>query len=88
MAASRCGSGIAVTSATAMRIPAVTAAVGLIAEACGNLPLKTHDRDTRKAQKGHPSYEMIHGEASPWISVEELRELLTRDALLCDHGFA
>ncbi|MBD9525277.1 hypothetical protein [Paracoccus sp. PAR01] len=70
-----------------MRVPAVTAAVGLIAEACGNPPFTTHDRDTRKAQKGHPSYEMIHREASPWTRVE-LRELLTRDALLCDHGFA
>jgi phage portal protein BeeE len=58
-------SGIAVTGATAIRVPAVAAAVGLIAEACGNLPFKTHERDTRKAQKGHPSYEMIHGEASP-----------------------
>ncbi|MFG6081395.1 phage portal protein [Paracoccus litorisediminis] len=81
-------SGVTVTSATALRVPAVAAAVGLIAEACGNLPFKLHDRDTREAQKEHPTYDLIHGEANPWTSAEELRELLTRDALLCGHGFA
>lgn len=81
-------SGVTVTSATALRVPAVAAAVGLIAEACGNLPFKLHDRDTREAQKDHPGYELIHGEANPWTSAEELREHLTRDALLCGHGFA
>ncbi|WP_323717606.1 phage portal protein [Paracoccus aminovorans] len=81
-------SGVTVTSATALRVPAVAAAVGLISEACGNLPFKLHDRDTREAQKDHPAYELIHGEANPWTSAEELREHLTRDALLTGHGFA
>ncbi|MDF3905670.1 phage portal protein [Paracoccus sp. AS002] len=81
-------SGVTVTSETALRVPAVAAAVGLISEACGNLPFKLHDRDTRKAQKDHAAYELIHGEANPWTSAEELREHLTRDALLCGHGFA
>ncbi|QEU08968.1 phage portal protein [Paracoccus yeei] len=81
-------SGVTVTSTTALRVPAVAAAVGLISEACGNLPFKLHDRDTREAQKDHPGYELIHGEANPWTSAEELREHLTRDALLCGHGFA
>ena len=81
-------SGVTVTSHTALRVPAVAAAVGLIAEACGNLPFKLHDRATRAAQKDHPAYELIHGEANPWTSAEELREHLTRDALLCGYGFA
>jgi len=81
-------SGVTVTSSTALRVPAVAAAVGLISEACGNLPFKLHDRDTREAQKDHPAYELIHGEANPWTSAEELREHLTRDALLCGQGFA
>ena len=81
-------SGVTVTSATALRVPAVAAAVGLISEACGDLPFKLHDRATREAQKGHLAYELIHGEANPWTSAEELREQLTRDALLCGHGFA
>lgn len=81
-------SGVTVTSATALRVPAVAAAVGLIAEACGNLPFKLHARDTREAQRDHPAYELIHGEANGWTSAEELREHLTRDALLTGHGFA
>lgn len=81
-------SGVTVNSSTALRVPAVAAAVGLISEACGNLPFKLHDRDTREAQKDHPAYELIHGEANPWTSAEELREHLTRDALLTGHGFA
>ncbi|WP_028711360.1 phage portal protein [Paracoccus sp. J55] len=81
-------SGLTVTSTTALRVPAVAAAVGLISEACGNLPFKLHDRDAREAQKDHAGYELIHGEANPWTSAEELREHLTRDALLTGHGFA
>ncbi len=81
-------SGVTVNSATALRVPAVAAAVGFISESCGNLPFKLYDRDTREAQKHHPGYELIHGEANPWTSAEELREHLTRDALLCGHGFA
>lgn len=81
-------SGVTVNSSTALRVPAVAAAIGLISEACGNLPFKLHDRDTREAQKDHPAYELIHGEANPWTSAEELREHLTRDALLTGHGFA
>ncbi len=81
-------SGVTVTSTTALRVPAVNAAVGLIAEACGNLPFKLHDRESRKAQKDHPAYALIHSEANGWTSAEELREQLTRDALLTGHGFA
>lgn len=81
-------SGVTVTSATALHVPAVAAAVGMIAEACGNLPFKLHDRLTREAQKSHPAYDLIHGEANPWTSAEELREQLTRDALLTGNGFA
>lgn len=81
-------SGMTVNSATALRVPAVAAAVGMIAEACGNLPFKLHDRDTREAQKDHAAYALIHGEANPWTSAEEMREQLTRDALLTGHGFA
>lgn len=81
-------SGVTVTSSTALRVPAVNAAVGLIAEACGNLPFKLYSNESRKAQKGHPAYALIHSEANGWTSAEELREQLTRDALLTGHGFA
>ena len=81
-------SGVTVNSSTALRVPAVAAAIGLISEACGNLPFKLHDRETRVPQKDHAAYELIHSEANHWTSAEELREQLTRDALLTGHGFA
>lgn len=81
-------SGVVVNSTTALRVPAVSAAVGLISEACGNLPFKLHDKTSRKAQKDHPAYSLIRDEANPWTSAEELREQMTRDALLTGSGFA
>ncbi|SMG45152.1 phage portal protein, HK97 family [Paracoccus sp. J56] len=81
-------SGVPITAQTALRVPAVNCAIGLISEGCGNLPFKLYDRETREAQKDHPAYKLIHGEANPWTSAEELREQLTRDAMLTGHGFA
>lgn len=71
-----------------MRVPAVAAAVGLIAETIGNLPVKLHDRETRLALKDHPAYRLTHEDANPWTSAEALRVQLTTDALLHGNGFA
>lgn len=81
-------SGVTVSASTAMRVPAVACAVGLISETCGILPFKLHDRDNRDAVKDHPAYRLIHDDANPWISAEELREEMTLDALLHGHGYA
>lgn len=81
-------SGVTVSATTAMRVPAVSCAVGLISETCGALPFKLHDRDNREAVKDHPAYRLIHDDANDWTSAEELREALTLDALLRGHGFA
>lgn len=81
-------SGVNVSAASAMRVPAVSCAVGLISETCGALPFKLHDRDSREAAKDHPAYRLIHDDANDWTSAEELREALTLDALLRGHGFA
>lgn len=81
-------SGVNVSAASAMRVPAVSCAVGLISETCGALPFKLHDRDSREAAKNHPAYRLIHDDANDWTSAEELREALTLDALLRGHGFA
>lgn len=77
-----------VTAERSMRVPAVACAVSLIAETAGHLPFKLFDRETREAVKDHPTYRLIHDEANPWTSAEELREQLTADALLHGHGFA
>ena len=81
-------SGVNVTAQTAMRVPAVACAVGLISESVATLPFKLYDRASREAVKDHPAYRLIHDEANPWTSAEELREGLTLDALTRGHGFA
>lgn len=81
-------SGIHVSASSAMRVPAVSAAVGLIAETTGGLPFKVYDRSERAAVKDHPAYRLIHDEANPWTSATELRTSLTADALLRGHGYA
>lgn len=82
------GSGISATAASAMRVPAVRRAVSLIAESVGTLPFKVFDRDTRDSFATHPAYALIHDQANPWTSAEELREQITTDALLNGHGYA
>lgn len=81
-------SGVSVTAASAMRVPAVRRAVALIAESTATLPFKIYDAETREAVKDHPAYGLVHRESNPWTSAEELREQLTTDALLTGHGFA
>ena len=80
--------GIHVSAASAMRVPAVRRAVSLIAESAATLPFKVHAREDKAALTNHPTYELVHGMASPWQSAEELREQITTDALLRGRGFA
>lgn len=77
-----------VTAASAMRVPAVSRAVSLIAQGVGNLPVKLYNRDDRQAVNEHPAYRLVHGMANPWTSAEDMRTTLTTDALLHGHGFA
>lgn len=80
-------SGVSVTAASAMRVPAVRRGVSLIAEAVATLPFKTYTAN-KDAAKDHASYGLVHDWANEWTSAEQLRELLTADALLTGHGFA
>jgi HK97 family phage portal protein len=81
-------SGIHVGPGNAMRVPAVACAVSLISETIGSLPAKFYDRADKSALTNHPIYRLIHDEANPWTSAEQLREELTADALLTGHGYA
>lgn len=78
--------GEGVGPATAMRVPAVACAVGLIAETVGTLPIKLFRHGTKEALPDHPAYRLMHGEANDWTSAEALRIALTADALLHDKG--
>lgn len=81
-------SGMTVTAASAMRVPAVRRAVSLIAESVACLPFKAYEHDTREAAKDHPAFALVHDHANDWTSAEAFREQLTADALLTGHGYA
>lgn len=81
-------SGMTITAASAMRVPAVRRAVSLIAESVACLPFKVYEQDSREAAKGHPAFSLVHDHANDWTSAEAFREHLTADALLTGHGYA
>jgi len=80
------GSGISVTAASAMRVPAVAQAVRLISETCGSLPAKLYSREDKSAATEHPAFRLVHDEANEWTSAAQLRTALTLDALTNDKG--
>ena len=79
-------SGVNVSAASAMRVPAVACAVGLIADTLGALPTKLYDRATKAEVTDHPAYTLLHDEANEWTSAGALRGALTLDALTRDAG--
>jgi HK97 family phage portal protein len=83
-------SGAAVTSRTALAVPAVLQAVRLISETIGSLPCKLY-RETeagKEAAKDHSAYRITHIRANEWTGAGDLRTRLTADALLHGGGFA
>lgn len=81
-------SGMTITAASDMRVPAVRRAVSLIAESVACLPFKVYEQDSREAATGHPAFSLVHDHANDWTSAEAFREHLTADALLTGHGYA
>ena len=84
-------SGISVSPSTAMRAPAVRAAVQAISEACGQLPLsivETAAGGLRKPAEGHPLHPILNHAANAWTPAPAFREQVARDALLHGAGFA
>lgn len=83
-------SGVTVSAATALRVPAVLQAVRLIAENVGTLPCKLYEQggDSKEAAKDHSAYRLVHNRANPWTSAGQIRIDLTTDALLHGAGYA
>lgn len=82
--------GISVNAEIAMRVPAVNAAVTLIASSASTLPCKVYKKtdDGKEAASDHAAYALVHDEANEWQSAGKVRELVTIDALLHGDGFA
>lgn len=83
-------SGVTVSAATALRVPAVLQAVRLISETIGSLPCKLYEQggDSKEAAKDHSAYRLVHNRANPWTSAGQIRIDLTIDALLHGAGYA
>ncbi|MEQ1405652.1 phage portal protein [Neorhizobium sp. Rsf11] len=81
--------GIAVSSETALRVPAVAAAVRTISEAAASLRVKVVEIGEDGAEKdvpGHPVADLLKNEANDWTSGFELIRALMVDALTRDQG--
>jgi HK97 family phage portal protein len=84
-------SGVSVSPHTALRVPAVRAAVELIAGTTGTLPVKVFqsaDGTSKEVAHDHPAASIVHRDANPWTSAGALRSQLTMDAMLNGGGFA
>ena len=83
-------SGIAVSADSALRVPAVAAAVRTISEAAACLALKVveigADGTTETEVTGHPVAGLLRAEANDWTSSFELIRQLVVDALTRDQG--
>lgn len=81
--------GIAVSVDTALRVPAVAAAVRTIAEAAASLSFRVvsiADDGTETDDSSHPAHALLSGEANDWTSSFELIRALMVDALTRDAG--
>jgi HK97 family phage portal protein len=84
-------SGVNISPATAMAVPAVAAGVKAIAEAAGILPLHIYQRQedgSRERLPEHPAYKLLNAAANPWTGGGSFRELLTADAVAYGNGYA
>ena len=84
-------SGVTITAASAMRVPAVKAAVELVAGTVGTLPAKVFsrlDKGGKEPALDHQAYSLVHDDANGWTSAGQLRTDMTIDAMLHGHGYA
>lgn len=78
-----------VSAATAMTVPAVSAAVRVISEACATLQVKIvtiDDKGQATPDYSHPAYSLLTGQANGWLSGFELIRDLVAEALCNDAG--
>ncbi len=82
-------SGLTVSAADALRVPAVASAVRLISEAVATLDLSVKEvaaDGTETAVQDHPALALLRGAANDWTSGFELIRDLVIDALTDDRG--
>ncbi|WP_275788595.1 phage portal protein [Pararhizobium gei] len=80
---------VAISGASALRVPAVAAAVRVISEAAATLDIRIMERaedGTQTEDKNHPVGILLRGDANSWTSGFELIRDLAADALTRDWG--
>lgn len=82
------GSGVAVSPAQALAVPAVAAAIRVISEACASLDrtVVQGPRGAGKVQPDHPITKLLNGDVNPWTSATELIRDLVAQALTQNAG--
>ncbi|WP_340672512.1 phage portal protein [Bradyrhizobium ottawaense] len=83
-------SGQPVDPHSAMRVPAVNAAVRVIYESVASLPVNVlrMDGDSKTIARDHPIFRLIHYQPNAWQSSYDLRAQLQLDTLLTGNGYA
>lgn len=81
---SRTASGVNVTPESAMEVPAVYAAVKLVAETVASLPLIVYRKlaDGKERDPAHPLYELLHDQPNRWQTSSEWLEMMLVDSIL------
>lgn len=83
------GSGGVLGIEQALRVPAVSAAVRVISDACATLDVGVTEvgaDGAETAAPGHPALAFLQGAANDWTSAAELIRDLVTDALIRDQG--
>jgi len=84
-------SGVAVSPATAMACAAVSAAVGLLSESAGQLPLNIYRRLTPRGKdkaREHPVWSVLHDSPNAWQNPFEYREQKTLHLALWGNAYS
>lgn len=82
--------GVTITETSALAISAVFAAVRVISEAIGTLPLHVYRRDGKKRylSDAHPAYNTLHTSANPEAPASVVRTALVAKMLLNGNSYA
>ncbi len=83
-------SGVSITPESALRVPAVSAAVNLIAGAVASLPMAIYkdDGQGKTLAEDHPGFDIVADAANEWTASSDLRKQLAVDAMLWGNGYA
>lgn len=83
--------GVTVTPRAAMRCAPVNCAVRVISESLGQVPVRLYKKGadgSKTLATDHPAFEIVGAVANSFMPASRFRELLTRDAILHNGGFA